>query len=88
MEFTVAQIGDVTENGNRIVKLSIDKLVETDLGQERRAVSYYKAVKEGTLKKEVDDKVDINLDDYHVIERPFVNPETNEEMQLKWLHLK
>jgi len=88
MKFTVAQIGDVTTNGNRIVKLSIDELVETDLGEERRAVSYYKAVKDGTLKKEVNDTVDIELDDYHVVERPFVNPETDEEMILKWLHLK
>jgi hypothetical protein len=88
MNFTVAQIGDKTENGNRIVKLSIDTSVETALGEERRAVTYYKAVKDGTLKVKEGDEIALELDNYAVVERPFVHPESGDEIMLKWLHLK
>ena len=88
MLFTVAQIGEVTENGNKIVKLSIDELVETALGSERRAVSYYKAVEAKSLKVKEGDEVEIDLETYNTVERPFEHPESGDILMLKWLHLK
>ena len=88
MKLTVAQIGNETENGNQIVKLQRQTEIETGLGVERQSVTYYKAVKAGTIKVDVEDEVELDLDNYNVVERPFEHPETGEEMMLKWLHLK
>ena len=89
MKFTVAQVSEkATENGNLIVKLSVDELVETDLGEERRAISYYKAVKAESIKVSEGDEVELDVANYNVVERPFEHPESGDILQLKWLHLK
>ena len=89
MKFTIAQVSEKpTENGNLIVKLSIDEMVETGLGKERRAVSYYKAVEAESIKVAEGDEVELDIADYNVVERPFEHPESGDILQLKWLHLK
>lgn len=88
MELTIAQIGDVTSNGNEIVKLQHRVEIETPLGVSRQSETYYMAVKAGTVKVKVDDKVDLNISDFRVTERPFTLPDTGEEVMLKWLSLK
>ena len=88
MKITVVQIGDVTENGNRIVKLQSRVEEETALGVMHRSTTYYMAVKADTVKVSVDEEVELDLGMFNVIERPFTHPETGEEIMLKWLSLK
>lgn len=88
MDFAVAQIGETTRNGNRIVKLQHKRTQDSVLGQINRQETYYAAVKADTVKVKTGDTVSVDLEEYNVVERPFINPETEEEMMLKWLHLK
>lgn len=62
--------------------------VETALGTMRQSETYYAAVKAESVKVKVDDVINIDPSQYVVTERPFVNPETGEEIMLKWLSLK
>lgn len=88
MMFNIVSIGDLTSNGNRIVKMQNKIEVSTPMGVMRRSETYYAAVKDGEVAVEVDESVDIDLTIFNVIERPFAHPETGEEIMLKWLSLK
>lgn len=88
MDYAVAQIGDVTSNGNRIVKMQHKVETETALGIMRKSETYYIAVKADSVKVAVGQVIDINPSQFNVTERPFTNPETGEEIMLKWLSLK
>ena len=88
MELAVAQISDqVTRNGNLIVKLQHKVETDTEVGIVRRQRTYYLAVEAESVKVAVGDSVNLDLNAYHVIERPFT-PEDGEEMMLKYLALK
>lgn len=88
MEFTIQQVGDITENGNRIVKMQHRVEVETVLGTLRQSETYYAAVKSDSVKVKKDDVIELDPSQYNVTERPFVLPDTGEEIMLKWLSLK
>ena len=88
MDFTIVQIGDVTSNGNNIVKMQHRVEKDTPLGVMRQSETYYIAVKNGSVRVKVGDSVTINPSDYRITERPFVHPESGEEIMLKWLSLK
>jgi len=88
MAFKVVSIGDVTSNGNRIVKMQNKIEVSTVMGTMRRSETYYAAVKADDVAVEVDAEIELDLTMFHVIERPFAHPETGEEIMLKWLSLK
>jgi len=88
MAFKVVSIGDVTSNGNRIVKMQNKIEVATPMGTMRRSETYYAAVKDGDVAVKVDDQIELELESFRVTERPFVHPETQEEIMLKWLSLK
>ena len=88
MKLKIVQIGDETTNGNTIVKLQSKLETKTALGVMRKSITYYMAIKVDTLTVKLDDDVDIEIDDFTVTERPFDNPDTGEEMMLKWLSLK
>jgi hypothetical protein len=88
MDFTIVQIGDVTSNGNNIVKMQHKVETETALGTMRTSETYYIALKAGSVKVTVGQSVNINPADYRITERPFVHPESGEEIMLKWLSLK
>lgn len=62
--------------------------VETVFGTMRQSETYYAAVKADSVKVAVDDVISLNPDQFNVRERPFANPETGEEIMLKWLSLK
>ena len=87
MAFKVVSIGDVTSNGNRIVKMQNKVEVSTPMGTMRRSETYYAAVKAEEVAVEVDAEVEIDLSLFNVVERPFVHPESGEEIMLKWLSL-
>jgi hypothetical protein len=87
MEFKVAQIGDVTSNGNNIVKLQRKVEHDSPVGTMRRSETYYMAVKEGTAKVKVDETVDLNPSDFTITERPFQPDDSDEIIMLKWLSL-
>ena len=88
MAFTVVNIGDVTSNGNRIVKMQNKIEVATPMGTMRRSETYYAAVKAEAVEVEEGAEIELDLTMFNVIERPFVHPETGEEIMLKWLSLK
>ena len=88
MELTVVQIGDVTSNGNNIVKLQRKVEQDSAVGTINRQQTYYVAVKAGTVKVVEGESVELDLNEYQMIEREFEHPETQEIMMLKWLHLK
>ena len=88
MMFNIVSIGEVTSNGNRIVKMQNKIEVSTPMGTMRRSETYYAAVKDGDVSVSVDESVDIDLAMFNVVERPFAHPETGEEIMLKWLSLK
>jgi hypothetical protein len=88
MSFKVAQIGETTSNGNRIVKMQHKVEVETALGTMRKSETYYMAVKAESVKVAVGADVDLDPTQFNVTERPFSNPETGEEIMLKWLSIK
>lgn len=88
MELAVAQISnEVTSNGNLIVKLQRKVDHDTEVGIVRRQQTYYLAVKAESIKVAVGDQVNVDLDAYNVIERPFI-ADSGEEMMLKWLSLR
>ena len=87
MELSVVQIGDVTSNDNRIVKLQRQVETETAIGVVNQRATYYSAVKADTVAVAEGDTVDLDLDVYNVVERPFTAPDGT-EMMLKWIHLK
>jgi hypothetical protein len=107
MELTVVQIGDVTSNGNQIVKLNhkVDIEKDTVIGVKRQqqSTTYYMAIKDGTVKVAVDEVVDLNVDEFKVTPRPYVNEdgslpldsdgeeicdENGDPLMLKWLSLQ
>ena len=88
MDFTILNIGDLTSNGNRIVKMQRKVETETILGTMRQSETYYAAVKADSVKVAVDDIISLDPSQYSITERPFVHPETGEEIMLKWLSLK
>ncbi len=88
MDFTIVKVGDVTSNGNRIVKMQHRVEIETVLGTMRQSETYYAAVKADSVKVDVDTVITLDPSQFAVNERPFVNPETGEEIMLKWLSLK
>jgi hypothetical protein len=88
MNFTVVQIGDVTSNGNRIVKMQHKTEVATALGTMRQSETYYAAIKADSVKVTLDQQIELDPSGFTVTERPFTNPETGEEIMLKWLSLK
>ena len=88
MDFTVVRIGDLTSNGNHIVKMQHKVETETVLGTMRQSETYYAAVKADSVKVKVDDVISLDPSQFTVTERPFVQPETGEEIMLKWLSLK
>lgn len=61
--------------------------VETALGTMRQSETYYAAVKAGALKVSAGEEIDLDISKFTVTERPFVLPDTGEEIQLKWLSL-
>jgi hypothetical protein len=87
MDFTIVQIGDVTENGNNIVKMQRKLETTTVLGTMRKSETYYAAVKTEEVDVKVDDVINLDPSDFTVIERPFTTPD-GEEIMLKWLSLK
>jgi hypothetical protein len=88
MDFTIVRIGDVTSNGNRIVKMQHRVETETVLGTMRQSETYYAAVKAESVKVSEGNTISLDPSQFTVTERPFVNPETGEEIMLKWLSLK
>jgi hypothetical protein len=88
MDFTIVRIGDLTSNGNRVVKMQHKVETETVLGTMRQSETYYVAVKDNSVKVAVGQVIDLDPSEFQMIERPFVHPETGEEIMLKWLSLK
>ena len=88
MLFTVVQIGDVTSNGNRIVKMQHKTEVATVLGTMWKSETYYAAIKADSVSVTKDQQIELDPSQFTVTERPFANPETGEEIMLKWLSLK
>lgn len=88
MDFTIIQIGELTSNGNRIVKMQHKVETETVLGMMRSSETFYVAVKADTVKVAVGEIIEFDPSGYQVTERPFVHPETGEEIMLKWLSQK
>jgi hypothetical protein len=91
MDFKVAQIGDATSNGNRIVKLQRKINVETVLGTMRKSETYYMAVEKTSVKVALDQNVDLDPAQFNVTERPFVletGDNAGETVMLKWLSIK
>lgn len=88
MDFTIVQIGNVTSNGNRIVKMQHKVEIETALGTMRQSETYYAAVKADALKVTEGQSIQLNPSEFTVTERPFVHPESQEQIMLKWLSLK
>ncbi len=68
----------------------MQRKVETDtiLGTMRQSETYYAAVKADSVKVAADDVISLDPSQFSVTERPFVHPETGEEIMLKWLSLK
>lgn len=85
MNFIIVQIGDVTENKNRIVKMRC--LIESEVGSTGGG-TYYLPVVADSLKKAVGDTVNLDLDNFDITERPFSLPDSGEEVMLKWLSPK
>lgn len=88
MQFTIVNIGDLTSNGNRIVKMQSKVETKTVLGTMRRSETYYAAIKDGEVAVKLDDEIEVDPSNFRITERPFVHPETNEEIMLKWLSLQ
>ena len=103
MELTVAHIGDVTRNDNRIVKLQNKSEQSTALGSINRSSTYYIAIAADTVAVAVDETVDLDLDAFNVTERPYqmedgslptdadgndIADNDGNPLMLKWLSLK
>ena len=88
MNLTVVQISEVTEYGSVLVKMRHSSEVETALGTVSSAVTYYMWVVAEGLKAKVDDVVDLDLNQFVVVLKDWVHPETGEAMKLKYLYLK
>ena len=103
MELTVAHIGDVTRNDNRIVKLQNKSEQETAIGSVNRSATYYIAIASDTVKVAVDETVNLELDDFTITERPYqmedgslptdddgndIADNDGNPLMLKWLSLK
>ncbi len=93
--FIVVQISaDVTRNGNRIVKIQRKSVIEDEFGESESSETYYRAVKEGTVKLKLDDEMSkaFSPNNYNIVERThtFNDTDTGEEVvrNLKWLHSK
>ena len=72
MLLKVAKIGDLTSNGNNIVKLQSNQ--ETALGMASGSLTYYIAIKADTLKVAVDEEVELDISgDFTVTERAFTD---------------
>ena len=100
----VMQITDKdTKNGNRIVKLTMNETVTDELGDSDLKATYYRAVKSKTLRVKVGQKLEIDLDKYHIVERPYVNEDgslpvddegkviddgNGNPRMLKWIYLR
>lgn len=87
-KFEVVQIGEVTSNGNRIVKLANRQEVVTPLGAMRTSETYYAAVKADQVAVEVGQEIELDLSMFTVTEREYPLPETGEIVMLKWLSLR
>lgn len=88
MLFTVIQIGDLTSNGNHIVKMQHKSEVKTVLGTMRQSETYYAAIKAGEVSVTKDQQIELDTNQFTITERPFVAPDSGEEIMLKWLSLK
>lgn len=86
MKFTVAQVSDVTTNGNVILKFQNKQTVDLGFAKKTKSETYYMAVLAEDNTAKVGQEVEFNLDDFRVVERPFEHPDEGEIM-LKWLHL-
>lgn len=89
-KFTVEHLSDkATGNGNIIAKLVNKSTVSiSGLGSKTKSETYYIAVRSEELTAKVGDVIELELDMFEVIERPFELPDGSGEVQLKWLHLK
>ena len=92
-DFTIAKIGEVTSNGNRIVK--IQRKVETEdmFGVTVASETYYRAVKADSVKVSEGDVITgFDPSNYRVVERDseLTDKDTGEmiTVTLKWLHNK
>jgi hypothetical protein len=103
MELTVVRIGDITRNGNNIIKLQNKADEVTPLGKVSRSSTYYIAVKDGTATVEVDQSIDLDIDSFNVTERAYTEEDGSlpqdgdgndicdddgNPLMLKWLSLK
>lgn len=95
MKFKISKVSEnLTSNGNYIVTLKSTENKTVDLGggiTQSKSLTYFLAAN-GATKPILDAEIDLNLDLFEVIERPFPTTDkvTNEPITLvlKWLHLK
>lgn len=88
MNLTVVQISEPSEFGNVLIKARHSVEVSTPLGKISRSQTFYIFVEAEGVTVKVGDSVDLDMDLFVVVERPWTNPETGEEMLLKYLYLK
>ena len=93
--FIVVQISaEETSNGNRIVKIQRKSSVEDEFGTSDSSETYYRAVKDGSVKVKVNDEMSkaFKPENYRIVEREheFADDKTGEMVTrtLKWLHTK
>ena len=91
----VVQISaEPTGNGNRIVKVQRQSVVEDEFGESISSETYYRAVKQDSVKVKVGDEMpeSFNPSNYRIVEREheFADKETGDMVKrtLKWLHTK
>lgn len=74
-----------TENNNYCNKLIAESSVETPFGNANSRQTFYMFTDKEN-KKGVSAKMD--LDAFDVVEKDYINPETNESMRLKYIYPK
>ena len=73
------------QTGGFVTKINHSVTVATFAGDKVKSETYYIS---GSKQLTIDSEVNVDLDMFKVVEHPFENPTTSEEIMLKWLHLK
>lgn len=84
MNLTVVKT-TVTKAGKHILKLAAETVVKVGVIEVSRKATYYLSANNAV---EVGTNVDVDMELFTIRENDFKNPETGENMKLKWLILK
>jgi len=86
MNLKVSKISEVTTNGNRILTLTNEEVVETPFGSKTAKRTFCMAVVDGT-EPEANFEAELDLNQYHIVPRES-HDEDGVVFTVNWLHCK